>query len=114
MTIKKYEELVSELKKRGYGEYSSGEKYQCYWYKLHIYSFGPEPFKRNGYFIKFQFRRTTISGVDFVYLNVYIRSERSFEDYAELIIPFENLSVDDIEKKAASFYEWFEKNFKEL
>lgn len=118
MTKEQYNILAAELEKRGYKKYHNGHANESYgWFKSPI----PRKSEWNNspYQIEFAVwdysdikNGRSIEGCPDYGIGVTILVSTDKIDRVDLDLSYENQSIDDIEKIAASFYEWCENNLK--
>ena len=107
MTKEQYNILAAELEKRGYKKYTQpsylGE--DCGYYKY------PKKNKFGNSFYQIVFAVYNYGCDDFFSVQVNIIASLILGRKRDLILTHEGQSIDDIERIAASFYEWCENNF---
>lgn len=118
MTKEQYNILVAELERRGYKKYLNGHANENYgWFK------SPIPRKHDWNNSPYQIEFAVWDYKDYK----KSRNDDRFPDYGitvailvstdkidriDMELSYENQSIDDIERIAASFYEWCENNLK--
>ena len=117
MTKEQYNLLAAELQKRGYKKYHNGHANEDYgWFK------SPIPCKSEWNNSPYQIEFAVWDYTDYK----KSRNDDRFPDYGitvailvstdkidriDIEVSYENQSINDIERIAASFYEWCENNF---
>ena len=115
MTEKEFYELVLELEKQGYKKTTStpyGNE-DFHYYK----SFGESDYDvgRHNYvvlFLLYDWRRFSPSILEVFGVDVRVVVSRVPDEHIVFSIPLCEQTLDDIEQKAQSFFEWCEKNVK--
>lgn len=112
MTKEQYNILVAELERRGYKNYIQSS------YLGEDWGFFKSPKKDKSdnslLQIKFtvhDFERIFFDEDDAFSVNVQIITSPISDGKRDLILGYDCQSIDDIEKIAASFYEWYKNNF---
>lgn len=117
MTKEQYNLLAAELQKRGYKKYHNGHANENYgWFKSPIPR--KHDWNNSPYQIEFAVwdytdykKSRNIEGFPDYGITVAILVSTDKIDRVDLDLSYENQSIDEIEKIAASFYEWCENNF---
>lgn len=117
MTKEQYNILSAELEKRGYKKYLNGHSNESYgWFKSPI----PRKSEWNNspYQIEFAVwdytdykRLMNVDDCPDYGLSVVVLVSTEKIDRADMELSYKNQSIDDVERIAASFYEWCENNF---
>ena len=115
MTEKEFNEFVLELEKQGYKKITLQpyEKEDFHYYK----SFGVSDYDmgRNNYVVLFLFydwKRCPPSIVANFGVDIRVVVSRVPDEHIVFSIPLGEQTLEDIEQKAQSFFEWCEKNVK--
>lgn len=115
MTEKEFNELVLELEKQGYKKIilQPYEREGFHYYK----SFGVSDYDmgRNNYVVLFLFydwKRCSSSIVEDFGVDIRVVVSRVPNEHIVFSIPLGEQTLEDIEQKAQSFFEWCEKNVK--
>lgn len=114
MTKEQYNTLEAELEKRGYKKYHNGHSNESYgWFKSPIPR--KDDWTNSPYQIEFCVwdyldlkKCRNIEGCPDYGVSVAILVSTDKIDRADLELLYENQAIDEIEKIAASFYEWCE------
>lgn len=108
MTKEQYNILATELEKRGYKKYMQATYLGEDW----GYYKSPKKDKFGNSFYQIEFAVCNYGCDDFFSVQIDIRISLIFGRKGDLILKDNRQSIDDIEKIAASFYEWCENNLK--
>lgn len=114
MTKEQYNILAVELEKRGYKKYTHSSYFGEDW----GYFKSPKKDKSDNSFFQIEFAVHDLEEFEKIFsdgeafsVNVYLITSPISDGKRNLILDYDGQPIDDIERIAASFYEWCENNF---